>query len=153
MKIKDKKEILLLQYQEGVITFRNQVSLVVQIMTVMIIGNITIAGFAFDNKSSILLILGSFFPITILVLVYFAKKLMRPFIENSIKIERLFTEKEDPRMIKEFIEKTQSKNSIRNLDKITFTNRILSKSLFIGLAIGQISLGTFLHFYYNWQLF
>lgn len=150
----DKKfDLVLIQYQESSNTFRTQVTLVVQIITALIIANITLAGFAFENKSALLLILGAFFPLTILLLVFFAKRLMTPFIENCISIEKKYLNEKDTKMITDFVKKTQKKKVQKNLDKLTYTNSILSKFIFICLMVGQVILGIAFYCRLDWTLF
>ncbi|WP_299229731.1 hypothetical protein [uncultured Psychroserpens sp.] len=149
---KNEFDLIIHQYQEGIITFRTQISLLIQIITVLVVGNITVVGFAFQNISSTLLFVGAVFPIAIIIASRLTKKLMNPIIENCLEIEQKYLSKESPKLIHGFASKILIKYDNESISKINFTNSRIFRNIFYLISIGQILLGFLLHYYFNWYI-
>ena len=146
-------ELIKIQYQEGVSTYRTQISLLIQIMTVLVVGDITIIGFAFENKSASLLIIGAIFPATLLIIIKVIKRLMIPIIETCYRIENEYLTKETPRLATSYIEKTQLSKRPADFFKLRFTETRIYTYIVIVITIGQIASGIIFSIIFKWSIF
>lgn len=81
-------EVYKLQYQQALDTYRTQFTLLINILTIFIIANVTLIGFAVDKKSSLMLLTGAIFPLAIHFAYRTIKELMKPIILTAIYFEK-----------------------------------------------------------------
>jgi hypothetical protein len=145
-------DLIKIQYQEGVTTFRTQISLMIQIITVLAIGNITVVGFAFQNKSSSLLFVGSIFPIFVITITKIVKRLISPILQTCCEIEDACLKHDTPKLVNAFLRQTKTKKNNESDYNFRFSNSNIFQYIFICFSIGQILLGIILYFYSLWSL-
>ncbi|PID70040.1 hypothetical protein CSB37_03450 [bacterium DOLZORAL124_38_8] len=86
--MKKTTELLEKEYVEALSTYRTQYSLMVQLFTVLVIGDFTVVGFGVDQRLSGVIALAAIFPIGIAVMMYFVNYYMFPIIFVAISIEQ-----------------------------------------------------------------
>ncbi|MBK6784886.1 MAG: hypothetical protein IPG79_14830 [Saprospiraceae bacterium] len=75
------------QLSEGVNTIRTQMTLLTQIVTIILLCNISVIGYALNSSKYHLIAFGSVFPILILFVRHISYRLMLPFFYCTYKIE------------------------------------------------------------------
>lgn len=149
---KESKELINTLYQEGMITFRTQITLMIQIMTVIVLGDITIIGFAFENQSSMLMLIGTIFPIALIIITNVVKRLMIPIVKTCYDIEQKYLTNKSPKLATSFILETQKSKKDSDFYKIKFTKSVIFHYIIIAIAFGQLILSFVFYFYFDWKL-
>jgi hypothetical protein len=76
-----------LQLQQAAETYRAQLSLMVQILTILVVADITLVGYAITAKSAAIVAIGTAFPLGMLYISWAVFKLSIPFFFIAVKIE------------------------------------------------------------------
>jgi hypothetical protein len=168
-------EIAKLQLQQALDTFRTQMSLLVQICTVMIIADCTVIGYSLANKAAVVLMVGSLFPILIRYTVEAIGRLSIPVLYSAVSIEQRYGAHDVDGLISTFLSFTSSPEYVQKLRGIAsvsgpncFTERmsqlrllrrprlsrrsLVSRWLPVIITIVQIGAGPILHFALGWPM-
>lgn len=143
-------DLIQLQYQEAVTTIRTQLSLLIQVEIAFVIGNITITGFAFENKSASLFILGSIFPIGILVINHLTKRLMIPIFRTCIEIEEKFLKEKIQNLVTGFVSTIKKNDKLSDINDFTFSRSIF-RYVLLFISLIQIAFGISLNYIFEWK--
>jgi len=79
---------LIMQYEQAMETFRQGVTSLAQLVTVFVLADITLLGFAIDNKIAGIIFLGALFPVFIMNSASVVGKLLAPTIFTAYCIEQ-----------------------------------------------------------------
>ena len=81
-------EFLIMQYEQAMETFRHGVTSLAQLVTVFVLADITLIGFAVDNQAAGVIFLGAVFPLFIINSASVVGKLLTPTIFTAYCIEQ-----------------------------------------------------------------
>jgi len=90
---KIKPEFMIVQYEQAMETFRHGVTSLAQLVTVFVLADITLIGFAIDNQIAGIIFLGVLFPLFIINSASVVGKLLTPTIFTAYCIEQKCGEK------------------------------------------------------------
>ena len=107
-----------LQYSQALEMYYKQISLFVQIVTFLVIGDITLVGYAFSNKSAGILLVGALFPIIILYLFRRFRKLALPALYTAVNLEQKYAGLGFDWLASNFISLAISHEALLSLQKI-----------------------------------
>ncbi|MCA9742236.1 hypothetical protein KC734_11890 [candidate division KSB1 bacterium] len=85
-------EFAKLELQEAINTFRTGLSVLVQIVTVLVVANVSIIGYALSNKMSGVIFLGTLIPLLIIVITKMVSRLLIPAVFTAYSVEKSFGE-------------------------------------------------------------
>ena len=97
------KSNLLTIWQESVETFRTQLRLATQITTFLAVADVTLIGYATSEKQAALIIIGTIFPVMILILISAVKIMVLPIIFTAINIENKLGIEENLRLASNYM--------------------------------------------------
>lgn len=147
-------------------TYRSLIRLIVSTLTFLTTANVTIIGFAFNNKSAMLVLFGSLFPILMLFFVFLSSRLaftiffcgMRsrseneeqkvPFFSTALFLAKpeLYQELKKIIAIDNFDDQLFKLQQIKNKFMPPYTLTIL-----IAFALLQVLAALYLSIYFNWS--
>jgi hypothetical protein len=81
-------EFLIVQYEQAMETFRHGVTSLAQLVTVFVLADLTLLGFAIDNQIAGIIFLGALFPIFIMNSASVVGKLLAPTVFTAYCIEQ-----------------------------------------------------------------
>jgi hypothetical protein len=81
-------EFLIVQYEQAMETFRHGVTSLAQLVTVFVLADLTLLGFAIDNQIAGIIFLGALFPLFIMNSASVVGKLLAPTIFTAYCIEQ-----------------------------------------------------------------
>jgi len=81
-------DFLITQYEQAMETFRQGVTSLAQLVTVFVLADITLLGFAIDNKIAGIIFLGALFPLFIMNSASVVGKLLAPTIFTAYCLEQ-----------------------------------------------------------------
>ncbi len=81
-------EFLIMQYEQAMETFRHGVTSLAQLVTVFVLADITLIGFAIDNQIAGIIFLGALFPLFIMNSASVVGKLLAPTIFTAYCLEQ-----------------------------------------------------------------
>jgi hypothetical protein len=81
-------DFLIVQYEQAMETFRHGVTSLAQLVTVFVLADITLLGFAIDNQIAGIIWLGALFPVFIMNSASVVGKLLAPTIFTAYGIEQ-----------------------------------------------------------------
>ncbi|MBN8654968.1 MAG: hypothetical protein J0M11_04460 [Anaerolineae bacterium] len=172
---KKSQEILNLQLTQAMETYRSQLSLLVTIITVLVVANATVVGYALTTQIASIFFIGSLFPIGILVVARIIFGLSLPVIYTAVNIEKNYVNLIDmdwlastfisvtvaPEYYDKLIQISLMKNraerikELRKMPRPSFKGkgrRFIKIALFVVIA-GQIIIPFALSAYFGWRLF
>lgn len=171
---KTEDEFARLQYQQAIETYRTQLSLLVQIMTVLVLADATVAGYAITTQIASVWLIGALFPMIIRVVSIIALRLMAPVLLTAVSVERKYRIDGVPLLASTFISATITPQYLRQLmdicditdpeelrrkldllPKPSFTmkgSRFIRDAL-VAIAIGQILVALICWLLLGWRLY
>ena len=84
------REFLLLQYATALEIYLTQVRLMVQILTILVVVNATVVGFAISERAAAILWVGAIFPFTAIVITQLMFRVARPVMHFAVSVEERF---------------------------------------------------------------
>lgn len=81
-------DFLIVQYEQAMETFRHGVTSLAQLVTVFVLADLTLLGFAIDNQIAGIIFLGALFPIFIMNSASVVGKLLAPTVFTAYCIEQ-----------------------------------------------------------------
>ena len=162
-----------LQIQQSLDMYRSTISTLVQILTVLVIGDVTVAGFAMNQKSSGILIVGVVFPIIMYYLIYRINFILVSTFFTAVSLEQKYGGANENWLASTLLLHGISSDALEEMieiSKIT-DHKIRAKRLrkasvppirkgigllrfsLITIAIGQLWAPFILAYLYQWKLF
>jgi hypothetical protein len=166
-------DFIRLQIQQSIDMYRSSTSTLVQILTVLVVGDVTVAGFAMNQKSSGILIVGIVFPIIMYYLIYRINFILVSSFFTAVSLEQKYGGKNEnwlastllltgisPEALKEMTEISKINDPIIRAKRLRKASvppirkgmGLLRFSLII-IAIGQIAAPFILAYFFQWKLF
>jgi hypothetical protein len=96
-------EITKLQLQQSIETYRVQMSLLVQICTVLVVADATTVGYAIQQKLAGIIWVGTVFPITMYLIIRVIFRLTLPVLATAIAIESKYKDPEVAGLMSNFV--------------------------------------------------
>jgi hypothetical protein len=161
------------QIQQSLESYRSNLSVLVQMLTVLIVGNVTVVGFALNRQSSGIFLVGVVFPIIAFYLIHKINAMLIPALFTAVTLEQKYGGKTDnwlastilsaglsPEAMEEMMEIaniTDYNSRMRKLRKASvppFRKGIgLVRFSLLLIAIGQIVSPFLLTLLFGWKLF
>lgn len=113
-----KDEFIKLQYQQSFETYRAQFALALQLMTVFVVADITIIGYAISSQISGIFLIGSICPLAILSIAEGSYRYMQPIIYVALLLEDRYSGDEQDGLIATFLSRTTSIEYVSKLRSI-----------------------------------
>ena len=166
-------QFVISQIEQSVGMYRALATLLVNILTILIIANITLVGYALSSKASGFLFIGSLFPIVMLYLIHKFNILMFPFLYTTIQFEQQFNINSLDWALSTFLSLTVSVETLDQIKKVSLihlqserikelkklnipvfgrSKRFTRKAL-IACAVGQLILPFILNRLFKWSFF
>jgi hypothetical protein len=114
-------EFAKLQLQQSIDTYRTQMTLLVQVCTVLVIANCTIVGFALTNKLPAVLIVSAIFPLLLGYVIETVGRLSVPILYTALNVEDRYGVSGFDGLASTFLAFTSSVDYIRELRGIAST--------------------------------
>lgn len=170
---RDELEFSRLQLEQSIQTYRTGLTVLAQIITVLIIANGTVVGYALTGKTAGFFFIGALFPLLIIFLTRMVGKLFVPAVFTSYSIEKYFDAAGHDCLMttgismicsEEFLEKlekirrlSQTDARIHALQELDFSilgsrERMAVAALLL-LALGQCLVPFALSTLFSWKLF
>lgn len=136
-------EFVRMQVEQAMETVRAEFTLLVQVVTALLLANVTVAGLALSTQSAGLLLLGFLFPTMILYTLYRIDRALLPVAYTAVNLEAKYGEKNTDWLVSTFIAMLSSAEAIGMLKEIgaeqDYTQRItrLRKARVPILATGR----------------
>jgi hypothetical protein len=160
-----------MQVKEAIETFRSQFGLLIQILTALVIADVTIIGYAVSNKIAGMGVVGAFMPLAMMLVISGAGRLMLPVIFTAISIEKKFANQNGSWLMStlystfasaDFTQRLEAISKIENPEermksllslRLNKTDRILYRLILILLALLQLAAAFLLNSVYGWRFF
>lgn len=114
-----KQDFIKLQIDQAIKTLRTQLSLGTQIATLLIIADVSIVGYAINNKIAGILFIGALFPIMFWIIYYRLKRLMLPVIYTAVTLENKYGGDDSDWLVSTFVSTIISVEYIESLKEIS----------------------------------
>lgn len=112
------KEFAKLELQEAINTFRTGLSVLVQIVTVMVVANVSIIGYALSNKISGVIFLGALIPLLIIIITKMVSRLLVPSVYTAYTVEKSFGEAGHECLMRIGLSVLSTAEFLKNFDRI-----------------------------------
>ena len=162
-----------LQFEQSMEMYHKQFSLFVQIGIVLVVGNITIIGYAFSTRSAGVLLVGVLFPILVFWLMQRFERMMLPVLFTAVSLEYRYGRSNADWLASTFLSAAVSPEALNAIQSISteqdYTKRIerlrkvnispmgkgkgLSRAGLLLVALGQVVAPIILALVFQWQLF
>lgn len=162
-----------MQLQQAIETYRTQLTLLIQILTILVVGDVTVTGVALNTKVAAAIGLGAVFP---LAMVYVGSSVFRlsiPLIYCAVRIETIHSRDRTGGLMSTFIAFTQSAGYLREMQAIARDESLESQTkrlkkikapairasiisgrlIMFGLAILHVVVAAVLCVKFGWPLF
>lgn len=171
IQIDNESEFVNIQINQALETYRNQFNLSVQALTVFVVANVTILGFAISNQIAGLLLVDALIPLLMTFIARAADKLMLPVVYVAISLEAKYGKPNTDWLASTFVSNSLSIQYIKRIREISeiddFEERterlkrlrvpmIGSKGvLFFALSVslGQTLISLWLNQFFGWRFF
>jgi hypothetical protein len=166
-------EFARLQYQQAIETYRTQLSMMIQSITVLVVADATVVGYAINAKAAGILLIGVIFPIAIMYISRMMFYLTLPTIYVALSIEEKYASDTSYDMLAstfisfgvsmKYVGRLKYINSLgdwkermrelRNMQPPLYKPRYgyIGTILLIVVTLGQIIAPVILNLYYGWK--
>jgi len=90
LNIDDVENLVQVQLKEGIETLRSGFKLLIEIMTIFVVANVSILGYAISQTISGIILIGALCPLAIIFIIYGASKFMLPIVYTIVSIEEMY---------------------------------------------------------------
>lgn len=170
---KPETAFIISQLQQHVETYRMILTITVQILTVLVLGNVTLVGYAISQQIAGILLIGPLFPVGIIITVFLVGHFAMPIIYSYLNLERkfggdwadwlgktffsyMFTAK--------FVSQMLEAGSLPDWDKrytalkkmpmvVVGTGKGIIRACLALVAVGQVAAAIVLWLYFDWRMF
>lgn len=169
----DKAEFARVEVAQAIETFRTQFSWLIQIITLLVLADVTVVGYAISEQIASVLLIGAVFPIMIIYARNRVNRLMVPVIYSAISIEHEYGGTKSDWLMATFLALTNSPDYVEALvtlsaekDKNQWIQKYrevrqpilgigkgLTHTALILITFGQLILPVILALFFNWRLF
>jgi len=166
-------EFVRMQLEQSIETYRTQFTLLIQTVTVLFLGNVTLVGYALSTQRAGILFIGPLFPIMILYIIYRINKLMIPIVYTAVRLEQTYGEPGMDWLASTFTATSSSAKAISIVKEIAaeqdYSHRIgrlrrvyvplmgsgkgLTRAALALVAVGQLVAPIVLALVFGWSLF
>ncbi len=167
-------EFARLQLEQAIATYQTQLSLLVQIITVLVIADATVVGYAISTQIAGILLVGPLFPLIILVISRIIFKLSLPTIYTAVSIEQKYGSASADWLASTFVSTIISPDYLNRLKTIALiqdpSDRIkqlkntpapsfkgtgagITKLMLVLIILGQVIAPFILSSYFGWRIF
>jgi hypothetical protein len=112
-------EFLRQQLGQAIQSYRSALTVLVQIMTVLIIANVTIWGYAINYKTAGLIFIGAIFPLLTIYLFSLVGRLLSPIVFTAYHAEKQMSRESDSSLMRLGISVLSGEKFISQLEKIS----------------------------------
>lgn len=112
-------EFLRQQLDQAINTYRSGLTVIVQIITVMIVANVSVWGYALNYKIGGMLYLGAIFPLLIFYLIKLVGRLLAPSIYTAYQVEKMLSGSDREFLMRTGISVIADRNLIKTLNELT----------------------------------
>lgn len=112
-------EFLRQQLDQAIQSYRSALTVLVQIMTVLIVANVTIWGYAINYKTAGLIFIGAIFPLLTIYLFSLVGRLLSPIVFTAYHAEKQLGRASDTALMRLGISVLSGEKFISQLEKIS----------------------------------
>jgi ascorbate-specific PTS system EIIC-type component UlaA len=168
----EKYEFVKLQIEQALEIYRAQLSMLLQSLTAFIVGDMTLIGFAVNQRNASMILLGTAFPMVAFYIIKKTNEILVSMLFTAVSLEQKYGGDDDwlastllavansPEALadmKSVATESNFETRIRRLKKASappFRKGVgLIRSLLVLAIIGQIIAPIFLTVYFQWKLF
>lgn len=107
------------ELQQSIETFKTQFSLLVSILTVFVVSNVTVIGYAVTHRISTIFLIGAIIPLFMLFITRTTFRFMIPIIYTAISLEKQFEGEDTDLIINTFARSIMRKDFVYEVYQIT----------------------------------
>ncbi len=96
-------ELTKLQLQQSIETYRLQMSLLVQVCTVLILADASVVGYAIQQRLAGIIWVGALFPLGMLMIIHIVVRLTLPIVATAVCIETKYKDPAVPGLVSTFL--------------------------------------------------
>ena len=161
------------ELEQAIESIRTQIALTVNVLTALVIADVTLIGYSISVKSAGIFMIGAILPFTMLIIGKTVKRLMVPVAFTAIYLEFKYGDKKDSYLAITFISYLLSQEKVKKLIEIStvedYSKRIqlLKKfddsfhwsqygiifKLILIILFGQVIVPLFLYLFFQWSIF
>ncbi len=160
-----------MQVKEAIETYRSQFSLLIQILTVLVIADVTIIGYATSNKIAGIGVVGAFMPLAMMLVISGAGRFMLPVIFTAVSIEKKFVKHNDSWLMSTLFSAVASTDFINRLEaigkienpaeriksllslRLNRIDRFVYRLILISISLLQLVAAILFNLVYGWRFF
>ena len=166
-------EFLRQQLDQSIQTYRSGLTVLVQIMTVLIVANVTVWGYAINYQISGIIFIGAIFPLLTIYLIYLVGRLLAPVVFTAYHVEKQLGGESHTYLMRlgisvlsgetfisqmEKIGETESQPAqLEGLRKLNFlilgTRQGIANSILVLISILQLIAPVLLSYFFGWPIF
>jgi hypothetical protein len=106
------------QVDQAIRTFLSQFTILIQVVTILVVANVTIVGYGISEKFGGALLIGSFIPLVIIYMMNGVSRYMIPIIFSAVNLEDQLAEGRKVLLISTFVSFAASAEYLAQLKKI-----------------------------------
>jgi hypothetical protein len=164
-------EITKLQLQQSIETYRVQMSLLVQICTVLVVADATTVGYAIQQKLAGIIWIGVVFPVTMFFIIRVIFRLTLPILATAIAIESRYKDIEVAELMSTFVsvsisptffpslraaslieDESERIRALQSLRRPAFAGVSPTKWMLLVIIVGQLLTPLLLEHFDHWRL-
>lgn len=167
----DELEFIHLQLTQAIETFRMQFNLLVQILTVFVIADVSILGYAISIQSVGIIMIAAIIPLFMIVVIYGASRFMIPILYTAIVLEDKYPKQNTDWLMAtylsvvvstDFVEQlrdiSQTKNHEQKIQKLRkqrlkMIDRRIFDILLLTISLTHLLTSFVLIWKFNWKIF
>ena len=163
----------MMQCEQTYATLRTQLNLLIQVITILVVANVTILGFAVSQKLASAFLVAALFPAAVLFVSYIVFRLATPLYYTAVGLETIYGNQEMSWLVSTFASFVVSEQYVIELREISQLSDAAQKRArldslpkpWIGtgggyarfalilLAVAQVALAIVLAVFFDWQFF
>lgn len=167
----DEIEFARLEFEQAIETFRTQFNLVIQILTVFVVSDVTIIGYAISSQIAGIFMVGALIPLMMIIVIIGVSKFMIPVLYTALIIESQYGKRNTDWLVStyisvvvsiKFIRRVQEISYIDNYDeriallkkqKLEMVDRPHFRTLLFALSLLHVVSAVLLNIFFSWRIF
>jgi hypothetical protein len=166
-------EFARLQYEQAIETVRSLLTLLIQIITVLVVADATVVGYAVTTQISGILFIGALFPLMVVYVMYLMFRLIAPVMYTAVNTEHRYPELHSHWLVSTLLSVFLSTTYVTKLQKIGSiqepaerieqlrkvpspfmgSGRKITRMVLVLVALGQAVAPAILTPLFHWRLF